>query len=260
MNISLTARFKSSGSPQTGLSPTVTVWEINGDTRTDKGTFNMSELSDGVYAYNYTNFNILGNYLFLFDAGASSDQRYLESEWSGIQDFVGQIPRGGGGRSIAITQSELKAMSDGLSENLKGLFDNLELKIDMPELDTKGLEKAIKEFEKSSKAEQKRLADLIGKKLQEVSKPTIITETVDTKAMTDQLARSAEVYLSKASKSGKDEIDGLLGEFAKFLSKDVKEMLEDIKSGQMEVARQEARQELADEIRNNPDLLTKILR
>ena len=93
MSLNITSRFKLSGSPQTGLSPTVSVIHIN----TKGSTFNyitdavMTEVGDGLYKYKYDEFDPGIDYIFTFDAGADSDSRYLEAEWNGYNSLAGMI-------------------------------------------------------------------------------------------------------------------------------------------------------------------------
>ena len=265
MNLPIIARFKSSGEPQTGLSPTVNVYRVqqnNGAFIDDVLAGDMTYVKDGFYRYNFGTFNPLYDYLFTMDAGATSDQQHLEAQWSGIQAIIDNMPKGGGGTTIVNGITE-EAVKEAIKAALEQFFEGFNLDFEMPEIkvDAQALEQVTKALEKKHESLEKDLKALIGKaadKIAEVKAP--ITQVVDTKAMADQLAKTSANYLKRTLDLGNSQVDELLGDFAKFLNKDVKGMLETIKDSQMELARQEAREELAKEIRNNPELLTKILK
>lgn len=86
------ARFKSSGVPITGLSPTVTVYNRTTDATTITSA-GMTDIGDGFYEYIFTKFNISSDYLFSFDGTATltNAERYLEAQSSSVDDLVGAI-------------------------------------------------------------------------------------------------------------------------------------------------------------------------
>lgn len=227
MNLPIIARFKSSGSPQTGLTPTVTVRQVNqndGSSTTVVNAQTMTEIEDGLYLYNFAGFNIRYNYIATFDAGTTSDQRYLEAEYSGVQALLDAIPRGGGGSAqVGITKAQLDEIAKELKDYTNEVLSNLTLEVDQTDIkeQKKELDKAIKEFKKAAKAEQKELLSLIDKKLKEVSKPevNITTETVDTRRFESQMTQS----ISKQLKIEQEALDELLADAVLLLRKEIKQ-------------------------------------
>jgi hypothetical protein len=64
--------FTNSGSPATGLSPTIRIWEVTGLSSTLVVTdAPMTEVGDGFYKYEFTTYDPSSEYLFRSDGGAS---------------------------------------------------------------------------------------------------------------------------------------------------------------------------------------------
>lgn len=242
MNITITASFKSSGNPQTGLSPTVTVWQVNGTNKTVvKTDMPMAELGNGIYSYVFDQFNALHDYLFLMDAGATSDSRYLESEWNGYKSLVDLIPRGGG---VAMSPTDINNLLESLKRIIEDIFDSIE--IEVPETDTTQindtLEKAVKEFKLTTDKEQKALLSLIDKasnKVDEVKNPTIITETVNTKDMEERLVREAAKAVEAQGANNIDDMQETMVDFIKLLRKEFETTRDSIREEERERADKE---------------------
>ncbi len=247
------ARFKNSGVPHTGLTPTVTINKV-----AENGVFTevvtsqiMTEKGDGFYVYDFTSFNVLLNYVFSFDAGTSSDSRYLESSWSGVQSVIDQIPRGGGGGSVqSLTKSQIDDLANGLKESLEGLFDDIEIQVDMPE-DTgkKDRDAFLMEFKKASDKHQSDLFSLIDSKVKEIKTPVITNEVVDTKGLEVRLNRLLTESVLKTGSKNKTEIDSILGDFASWLTKDLKGEVKKLLERERGVIKAELERELVEEFR-----------
>lgn len=64
--------FSNNGTPVTGLSPTIRIWEVTGSSHTLVVTDDpMIEVGDGFYKYEFTTYDPTKNYLFRTDGGAT---------------------------------------------------------------------------------------------------------------------------------------------------------------------------------------------
>ena len=246
-------RFKSSGSPQTGLSPTVNIRRVaqnNGTIVDDVSDGVMTELSDGLYLYNFGNFNPLYNYVFTFDAGATSDSRYTESSYSGVQSLIDLIPRGGGGSGSSFTEDHLKAIVKALEERLNDLFGQFEIEVPEVIFDTSEIKDLIKQDKLDSGKTNKELSSLIdkaGKKIEEIKSPKITTESVNTSQMEASIISKLKSNLEPIMKRGGDTVDDLLGDFAKWMMAETKKQTE----GDRASIRAEERESLVQEFKNS---------
>ena len=231
MNLPTTTRFKSSGSPQTGLSPTVNIRRVaqnNGTIVNDVSDGVMTELSDGLYLYNFGNFNPLYNYIFTFDAGATSDSRYTESSYSGIQSLIDLIPRGGGGGS-SFTEDHLKVIVKALEERLNDLFGQFEIEVPEVIFDTSEIKDLIKQAKLDSGKTSKEFSALIDKatkKVEEIKSPKITTESVNTAQMEASIISKLKSNLEPIMKATGDGLDDLLGDHVTMMKLEVKKMME----------------------------------
>jgi hypothetical protein len=73
----LTAFFTNNGSPATGLSPTISVWNAV-TTANVVNAQAMTEIASGFYKYDFTSYDRLLNYVILTDGGGTLDnsERY----------------------------------------------------------------------------------------------------------------------------------------------------------------------------------------
>jgi len=226
------ARWKSSGSPQTGLSPTVNIRRVaqnNGTIMDDVSDGVMTELSDGLYLYNFGNFNPLYNYVFTFDAGATSDSRYTESSYSGVQSLIDLIPRGGGGSGSSFTEDHLKVIVKALEERLNDLFGQFEIEVPEVIFDTSEIKDLIKQDKLDSGKTNKELSSLIdkaGKKIEEIKSPKITTESVNTSQMEASIISKLKSNLEPIMKASGDGLDDLLGDHVTMMKLEVKKMME----------------------------------
>ena len=252
MNLPVIARFKSSGSPQTGLSPTVNIRRVaqnDGAIVNDVSDGVMTELSDGLYLYNFGNFNPLYNYVFTFDAGATSDSRYTESSYSGIQSLIDLIPRGGGGGS-SFTEDHLKVIVKALEERLNDLFGQFEIEVPEVIFDTSEIKDLIKQAKLDSGKTSKEFSALIDKatkKVEEIKSPKITTESVNTSQMEASIISKLKSNLEPIMKRGGDTVDDLLGDFAKWMMAETKKQTE----GDRALIRAEERESLVQEFKNS---------
>lgn len=228
MNLPIIVQFKSSGSPQTGLTPTVTVRQIdqnNGTDTTVVNAQNMTEVGDGLYLYNFSTFNILYNYVATFDAGAASDDRYPAADYSGVQALIDAIPRGGGGGGsvIGITTKDFEKLSKQLEDQITTLFGSFTLEIDQTDLkeSKKELDSAITEFKKQAQKEQDRILKLLDKEFKRISAPVIENrhETVDISRFKSEMAQT----INKQLKIEQGALDELLSDAVLLFRKEIKE-------------------------------------
>jgi|DEB0MinimDraft_4_1074332.scaffolds.fasta_scaffold00363_2 FixJ family two-component response regulator len=217
--IKINARFKSSGVPSTGLSPTVTIYD-RGNNTTPVSAESMTEIGDGFYEYLFGSFDIMKDYLFSFDGTATlaNSDRYLEAEWSGIDEFVGSISSGGGGsfvQEVAMTEKQFEKLRD----KLVGMMEGVEIDFSMSgiEGDVKMAigelkDKAKEQIEKTAKdilSQNKKLLDKIKNPTVNVTTEEVVVETIDPKDVQKSLDESMKF------------MDELLGEFAKFVEKGI---------------------------------------
>ena len=234
-------RFKSSGSPQTGLSPTVNIRRVaqDGAVVSEVSSAAMTEVADGLYKYNFTNFNALYNYVFTFDAGATSDSRYTEAIYSGVQGLIDLIPRGGGGGS-SFTASHLDSITKALETRITELFAQFEIEVPEVIFDTSEIKDLIKQATAQSKEVKQELTKLINKadsKIEEIKNPEITTQEVivETKEVVVENKTVDMTDVIKTIKSleklvkDSDNTDEMLGVFAKFLQTQLVEVIEIIK-------------------------------
>jgi len=163
MSATIDARFKTSGVPETGLSPTVTIYNRT-TLQTDITAGAMTEVGDGFYEYIFAEFDINSSYLFSFDgtAGMANAERYIESSWVGLAEWYDQMPRAGTGTK-GITQEQFHR----LQERLLDLVKNIKIEAPelpplpdlppMPELDTSAIEALIDELNATA---SNRMAEL----------------------------------------------------------------------------------------------------
>lgn len=248
--LKINARFKDAGIPKIGLSPTVTI--LNRSTgETDVSSGAMTEVDDGFYEFRFTDFNIVKDYLFSFDGTATlaDVDRFLESEWSGIADFIATIPRAIGGRFdvsklITTTRKEFEE----LREALEGLISSIQIDVDMgdirmaitkssienEELHEKAIETIRKSADESIKRSEKELQKRIKEMRVEVSTESLKEKAVATeKIVTDLLSQFGDFMTSSAflkkqldnSKIIKEQtqvIEKLLNDFGEFLKSELK--------------------------------------
>ena len=251
MNLPTTTRFKSSGSPQTGLSPTVNIRRVaqDGAVVSEVSSAAMTEVADGLYKYNFGNFNALYNYVFTFDAGATSDSRYTEAIYSGVQGLIDLIPRGGGGGS-SFTASHLDSITKALETRITELFGQFEIEVPEVIFDTSEIKDLIKQAKLDSGKTSKELSILIdkaAKKVEEIKSPKITTESVNTSQMEASIISKLKSNLEPIMKRGGDTIDDLLGDFAKWMMAETKKQVE----GDRASIRAEERESLVQEFKNS---------
>lgn len=70
------AFFTENGTPKTGLSPTINIWEDDGTQVVN--TAAMTEIASGFYKYDYTNYDDTKDYIIIADGGATlpTHERY----------------------------------------------------------------------------------------------------------------------------------------------------------------------------------------
>lgn len=84
--IYVVAHFVDNGVPKTGLSPVITVWQVDTSTKLIDSQ-PMSEIGDGGYKYYFTTYDTDKDYLFVSDGGAileSSDRYKYTTNETGI--------------------------------------------------------------------------------------------------------------------------------------------------------------------------------
>lgn len=216
----VTARFKSSGVPSTGLSPTVTI--LNRSLGTEEvSDAAMTEVSDGFYEYSFTTFNVRYDYLFAFDGTAtlSDSDRYLSAEWSGMEEWLSQIPSGGGGGTIQEVNMTTHQYEE-LRDRLIAMMEGVEIDISTGSIE-EDVKKAIKELKDKAKEQLEKVSKKIvadHKKLAEkVKKPTVNIETqsVDLSGLEDMKEK-----LEESTKF----MDNLLGDFARFVQEGINDL------------------------------------
>ena len=81
--ISLTAFFTEAGVPKTGLSPTVTAWDV-ADSSVDVNGEAMTEIAGGWYKYEWSSFDLTKDYVARADGGAGqpTGERYAPIDMS----------------------------------------------------------------------------------------------------------------------------------------------------------------------------------
>lgn len=91
----LTAHFSSSGHPASGLSPTITIFQVGATSSitivTDAAT---TEIGSGWYSYAFSGFDPRQDYVFTFDGGAtlSAHDRYKVGGNEGyVEDIASQV-------------------------------------------------------------------------------------------------------------------------------------------------------------------------
>ena len=253
MNLPTTTRFKSSGSPQTGLSPTVNIRRVaqnNGAVVLEVSDGAMSDIGDGLYLRNFGSFNPLYNYIFTFDARATSDSRYTEAYYSGIQSYVDFLGNRGGGGGASFTEDDLRLIIKAIEGKLADLF--AQFKVEVPEVifDTSEIKDLIKQAKLDSGKTNKELSSLIdkaGKKIEEIKSPKITTESVNTSQMEASIISKLKSNLEPIMKRGGDTVDDLLGDFAKWMMAETKKQAE----GDRASIRAEERESLVQEFKNS---------
>ena len=253
MNLPTTTRFKSSGSPQTGLSPTVNIRRVaqnNGAVVLEVSDGAMSDIGDGLYLRNFGSFNPLYNYIFTFDARATSDSRYTEAYYSGIQSYVDFLGNRGGGGGASFTEDDLRLIIKAIEGKLADLF--AQFKVEVPEVifDTSEIKDLIKQAKLDSGKTNKELSSLIdkaGKKIEEIKSPKITTESVNTSQMEASIISKLKSNLEPIMKRGGDTVDDLLGDFAKWMMAETKKQTE----GDRASIRAEERESLVQEFKNS---------
>ena len=65
----ISAYFTDSGAPKTGLSPTVTVYDLSDNTK-DVDAASMTEVGGGFYKYDWSGFDSSGDYTIICDGGS----------------------------------------------------------------------------------------------------------------------------------------------------------------------------------------------
>ena len=89
-----TAYFTDDGSPKTGLSPTITVYDLSDSSKVVDGA-NMTEVALGLYKYQYTSYDSEKDYVGRADGGATltaAAERYVPVS-SGI-NAIGETVEG----------------------------------------------------------------------------------------------------------------------------------------------------------------------
>ena len=246
-------RFKSSGAPQTGLSPTVNIRRVaqnNGAVVLEVSDGAMSDIGDGLYLRNFGSFNPLYNYIFTFDARATSDSRYTEAYYSGIQSYVDFLGNRGGGGGASFTEDDLRLIIKAIEGKLADLF--AQFKVEVPEVifDTSEIKDLIKQAKLDSGKTNKELSSLIdkaGKKIEEIKSPKITTESVNTSQMEASIISKLKSNLEPIMKRGGDTVDDLLGDFAKWMMAETKKQTE----GDRASIRAEERESLVQEFKNS---------
>ena len=253
MNLPVIGRWKSSGSPQTGLSPTVNIRRVaqnNGAVVLEVSDGAMSDIGDGLYLRNFGSFNPLYNYIFTFDARATSDSRYTEAYYSGIQSYVDFLGNRGGGGGASFTEDDLRLIIKAIEGKLADLF--AQFKVEVPEVifDTSEIKDLIKQAKLDSGKTNKELSSLIdkaGKKIEEIKSPKITTESVNTSQMEASIISKLKSNLEPIMKRGGDTVDDLLGDFAKWMMAETKKQTE----GDRASIRAEERESLVQEFKNS---------
>ena len=74
----ISAYFTDSGAPKTGLSPTVTVYDLSDNTKAVDAA-SMTEVGGGFYKYDFTGFDSSEDYSIICDGGSglSNSERYV---------------------------------------------------------------------------------------------------------------------------------------------------------------------------------------
>lgn len=233
--ITLTARFKNSGTPQTGLSATVTVWKIEKGVKTvevsDKA---MIDQGDGVYTYDFSG-GVLNDYIALFDAGTdTTDQRYLETAFSGFSDLINNMPRSGGviGKTMGLSPEDLDKIGEAVKGNFSELVKGLKVETKGAKgttIQMKGVEDGVKKhmdkLAKRAEKNEKEIRTLIDKKITEIKNPEIKTEVVDLNALERNLKAELTQSITKIAKeqgnANTEEVEDVLVDFIKVFRKDL---------------------------------------
>jgi len=232
MNLPTTTRFKSSGSPQTGLSPTVNIRRVaqnDGAVVLEVSDGAMSDIGDGLYLRNFGSFNPLYNYIFTFDARATSDSRYTEAYYSGIQSYVDFLGNRGGGGGASFTEDDLRLIIKAIEGKLADLFAQFEIEVPEVIFDTSEIKDLIKQDKLDSGKTNKELSSLIdkaGKKIEEIKSPKITTESVNTSQMEASIISKLKSNLEPIMKASGDGLDDLLGDHVTMMKLEVKKMME----------------------------------
>lgn len=123
----ITSFFTKAGVPQTGLVPTINIWQldptnpsintliINGDL--------LTEIGQGLYRYNFTTYDITQNYLFLIDGGATlsngerynvaANESYIDDVSSGVWNEPATSHTGTG--TMGLLENQIKADTTSIS-------------------------------------------------------------------------------------------------------------------------------------------------
>ena len=82
--LTLTVFFTENGDPKTGLSPTVTVWDLS-DSSVDVNAQAMTEVAGGWYKYSWASFDLTKDYVGRSDGGAAqpTGERYAPIDMAG---------------------------------------------------------------------------------------------------------------------------------------------------------------------------------
>ncbi|MBI9086817.1 MAG: hypothetical protein JEZ11_24685 [Desulfobacterales bacterium] len=114
----LTARFKTFGVPATGLSPTITIYNVTTGAAVISAQ-PMTEIAGGFYKYDFSAYDSTAEYIFACDGGATLEdqERYLEGS-TGIAGDITRILTDiiDGGR-IDLLVDAIKAKTDLVPEN-----------------------------------------------------------------------------------------------------------------------------------------------
>lgn len=196
-NLRVNARFKLSGVPTTGLSPIVTIYNRTNDT-TPISSAGMTDIGDGFYEYIFTKFNINSDYLFSFDGTAtlSDSERYLEAEWSSIEDLVGAIGvLSSGGFFNGRKTVSAKIDEETIQELIRRVIHSVEnLEINIPEVMS---QEQIKSFTDEIRQERRDTIE----ELKETAKKSIERINRDITRLTDEqkknLSRVATPIITK---------------------------------------------------------------
>lgn len=107
----ITHVFRDSGSPESGLTPTITIYDLS-DNRIVVNKAVMTEVgTSGIYKYNFTGYSPLRQYVWLADGGstlqaffdtanAMSSERYpagrldSDNQYFNIRDIVKKLSQG----------------------------------------------------------------------------------------------------------------------------------------------------------------------
>lgn len=188
----LSVTFYLNNAPQTGLSPTVSIWEENGTQVVNAASMTEDSNMSGKYEYSFTSRNVTKQYEGRFDAGTDTiDLRYYDfvlEPYATNQDVIENVPRGGGGgvtKNVErkFTKEQIKEIVNKLIEKVEERTLNIDVNIDESIINAAYSDlkdQAVQSTQKVEKAATEQIKG-INKK---VSKPEVKVSTQEVRVET----------------------------------------------------------------------------